>query len=166
MEKIFKGRTNPRGMLAIWIIFLLHKRSMNGYEIMKEIEGHTKYWKPATGAIYPTLNNLKEKGLIKMEKIGSRNQKVYSLTNSGKTLAKQIMDNNIKRFRDGKFRRVIDSFLWPDEPEEIREIFEILYINLFDYRNSLKSKYKNPSQMKSEKEQLKKIIREVKLNKN
>ena len=161
MEKMFKTRQNPGGMLGMWIIFLLSKRSMNGYEIMKEIQSYTEFWKPATGAIYPTLFALREKGLVKIDKTGNRNQKIYSLTHSGKTMTKQIMDDKIRKFRDPKVRRIVDSFLWPEEPDDIREIFETLHINLFDFRSSLKRKYKNLSHMKKSKDKLNRVIKEI-----
>ena len=163
-ERLFNKQSKIKGMLTLWIIFLLRKKPMNGYELVKEIESCTKYWKPTTGAIYPTLNKLKDEGLIKIEKTGDRDQKIYVLTDSGRSLAKQIMDNIAKRIRDVKPRRILNSLMWPDEPEEIREIFETLFITIFDFRNSLQKKYKNSAYMKKSKLKIMKIIKEFKVN--
>jgi len=164
IKGFFRKKSKIKGMLTSWIVFLLRKKPMNGYELMKEIESHTKCWKPTTGAIYPTLYKLKSMKLIKIEKIGNRDQKVYTLTNSGKSLAKQIMENVRKRIRDVKSRRILDSLMWPEEPEEIQEIFETLFITIFDFRSSLKNKYMNSVHMKKTKEKLIEIIKELKIN--
>ncbi len=163
MENFFKKQPNVRGMLTFWIIFLLRKKSMNGYEIMKEIESSTAYWKPTTGAIYPALYKLKRMGLIKIEEMGERKQKIYSLTDSGKLVVRQITENMIKRFRDSKFRRVTDSLIWTDEPDELRGYFDKLFISIFDFRSSLKGKYKNLTHMKKTKAKLNKVIKELKI---
>jgi len=164
-EKIFKKQSGLRGMLSFWIIFLLRKRPMNGYELVKEIESNTKYWKPTTGAIYPTLYKLKAMGLIKVEKTGNRDQKVYTLTEPGMVLARQIIEKMSKKIRDLKSRRILDSLMWPDEPEDIQEIFETLFITIFDFRSSLKEKYRNSAAIKKTKEKLIKIIKELKVKK-
>jgi DNA-binding PadR family transcriptional regulator len=153
-----------KSMLSLWIIFLLRKKPMNGYELVKEIERCTKYWKPTTGAIYPALNKLKSEGLIIIEKTGDRDQKIYALTDSGRSMAKRITDNITKRIREAKHRRILDSLMWPDEPEEIREMFDALFIAVFDFRNSLQKRYNNTVHMKKTKEKVMKIIKELKVN--
>jgi len=162
MEKLFKKRLNIRGMLTFWVIFLLHKKPMNGYEIMKEINTSTTCWKPTTGAVYPALYKLKKMGLIKVGKIGQRNQKIYSLTDSGRLVIKQMRENMVKRFRDPRFRRIADSLIWNEEPEEIREYFDKLLISIFDFRSSLKGKYRKLAYMEKAKAKLNKIIEELK----
>lgn len=162
IERPFNKQSGIKGILSLWIIFLLRKKSMNGYELIKEIESNTKHWKPATGAIYPALCRLKKMGLITIERTGPRDQKIYTLTDSGKFLAKQIMKNMTKKIRDIRSRRILDSLVWPNEPEEIQKIFETLLIAIFDFRNSLKNKYKDPTYMKKAKTKIIKIIEELK----
>ncbi|MBU5537181.1 MAG: PadR family transcriptional regulator [Candidatus Aenigmatarchaeota archaeon] len=163
VERLLKRQFNIRGMLTFWIIFLLHKKPMNGYEIVKAIESSTVYWKPTAGAVYPALHRLKKMGFIKIEKTGKREQKVYSLTESGKLVIKQMKEHIAKRSRDSRIRRIMDSLIWPDEPEEIREMFDKLFISISDFRNSLKGKYKDYSSMKKAKMRLNKIIEELKV---
>jgi DNA-binding PadR family transcriptional regulator len=162
-ERFFKRQINVRGMLVLWIIFLLQKRSMSGYEIIKEIKSSTSHWKPTTGAIYPTLHMLKKNGLIKIEEKGKRKKKIYSLTKEGKIFFKKTSKKIIEKFRDSNIRRIIDSFLWPDEPVEIREMFNKLFISIFDLRNYLKGKYNNYAIMKKTESKIKKIIRQLQI---
>lgn len=69
-----------RGMLSFNILWLLSKRSMNGQEIAKELEKRRGH-KPSPGTIYPALKELRNKGLVEMERKG-RNT-TYTLTESG-----------------------------------------------------------------------------------
>jgi DNA-binding PadR family transcriptional regulator len=116
---------------------------MNGYEIMKQIKSSTKYWKPTTGAVYPTLDGLRRKGLIRIEEKGERSQKVYALTAKGEALAMQISEGMRRRLRDQTSRRAMDSLMWPDEDEKIRDAFERLNLEVFDFRECLRKSCKD-----------------------
>ncbi len=82
MEKI------PRGILKYLILKLLDEKPDTGYGIISRIEEKTGFWKPSTGSIYPLLENLTDKGLIKKSEIGGR--AVYKLTEKGKRALKEI----------------------------------------------------------------------------
>ena len=82
MEKI------PRGILKYLILKLLDEKPDTGYGIISRIEKRTGFWKPSTGSIYPLLENLTDKGLIKKSEIGGR--AVYKLTEKGKRALKEI----------------------------------------------------------------------------
>ena len=56
-----------------------------------------------------------------------------------------------KSFRDSKFRRITESLLWPDEPIELREKFDELFVNIFGFRSSLKGNYKNSADIEKAK---------------
>jgi DNA-binding PadR family transcriptional regulator len=62
---------------------------MHGYQLMQAIAERTNgAWQPSPGAIYPTLNQLQDEGLIGIESEGGR--KLASLTEAGRTyLAEQ-----------------------------------------------------------------------------
>jgi DNA-binding PadR family transcriptional regulator len=160
-ENLFKKQLRIRGMLDFWIIFLLKKKPMNGYEIMKT-EKHTGYWKPTTGAVYPVLEKLKEKGIVKVSEDSSRKQKIYSLTEKGKQITGQMTDHIMKNFRESKFRRITESLIWPDEPESLKVKFDELSVSICDFRVSLKGKYKNAVAMRKVEGKLNKIIGELK----
>jgi DNA-binding PadR family transcriptional regulator len=57
--------TVPRGLLRFYILRLLTKRPMKGYELITEIESRTQgVWKPGPGSIYPMLESLRQEGMI------------------------------------------------------------------------------------------------------
>ena len=161
-ESLFKKQLRIRGMLGFWIIFLLKKKPMNGYEIMKTVEKNTGYWKPTTGAVYPVLEKLKEKGIVKVSEDGARKQKIYSLTEKGKQITGQMTDHIMKDFRESKFRRITESLIWPDEPESLKGKFDEFSVGVFDFRVSLKGKYKNAAAMRKVEDKLDKIVGELK----
>lgn len=93
----------PRGFLTICILKLLKTGPKHGYEIIKSIKEETG-WKPSPGAVYPTLHDLKKKGLIEEKKVERRIS--YKLTNEGKAIAEKI-DENMKIMKD-KFYNFIN----------------------------------------------------------
>lgn len=57
---------------------------MHGYQLMQTITERTgSRWRPSPGAIYPTLSQLEDEGLVVTEKSGGR--KLASLTEAGRT---------------------------------------------------------------------------------
>ncbi len=142
-DKIFKkvGSPGMRGMLNFWIISLLNKKQMNGYEISKEINEITgSYWKPTTGSLYPALHKLKKNGIIKEIRKGKRKQIVYTLTPYGKSLVKKIKEKMMIHMRSPKFRRVFDSLLWPDESKEITDEIDKMHQYIIELRSSTSRK--------------------------
>ena len=67
-----------KGFLSFLILWLISKKSMTGTEIALELEKR-KGHKPSPGTIYPVLKNLKDRGLLSVDK-----KKRYSLTKNGK----------------------------------------------------------------------------------
>ncbi|MEM3577451.1 MAG: PadR family transcriptional regulator [Candidatus Bathyarchaeia archaeon] len=73
-----------RNLLDIQILRLLSAEPMWGYKIKKEVE--TKFGvKLRHGALYPLLNTMEKKGLIKGKKQqqGGRTRKVYTIAEKG-----------------------------------------------------------------------------------
>lgn len=67
-----------KGYLTYLILWILSKNSMNGAEIGRELEKR-RGTKPSPGTIYPALKELRNKGMIDVDK-----NKYYSLTENGK----------------------------------------------------------------------------------
>ena len=67
----------PKGYLTYLILWVLSKKSMKGSEISKEL-GKRRGKRPSSGTLYPPLNELRNKGLIKVDE-----KKYYSLTSKG-----------------------------------------------------------------------------------
>ncbi|MFH1722543.1 MAG: PadR family transcriptional regulator [Candidatus Altiarchaeota archaeon] len=66
-----------KGYLSYLILWILSKGDMRGSEIAKELEKR-RGTKPSPGTIYPALKELKEKGLVSVDK-----KKTYSLSKKG-----------------------------------------------------------------------------------
>jgi DNA-binding PadR family transcriptional regulator len=82
------GRTRARrGNVRSAILTLLSEQAMNGYQIMQAIEQRSNgAWKPSSGSIYPTLQQLEDEGLVETEeaKPGQQGSKTFKLTAKGK----------------------------------------------------------------------------------
>ena len=75
-----------RGKVRPLILAVLHERPMHGYQVMQELEERTGgRWRPSAGTIYPTLQQLEDEGLVRIEE--SEGRKVYQLTDEGRAEA-------------------------------------------------------------------------------
>ncbi|WP_157126943.1 PadR family transcriptional regulator [Rhodococcus sp. p52] len=78
-----RGRAQ-RGDVRAAVLRLLGTEPMHGYQLMEAIAERTGgAWRPSPGAIYPTISQLEDEGLVTVEKEGGR--KLVSLTDAGRT---------------------------------------------------------------------------------
>lgn len=84
-EQIFGKIRKPSeievGMLQMHILWMLTRKSMHGYELMKNLNA-IKSTKVTQGTLYPTLQKLEEYELIKRENLERRI--MYNITRKGK----------------------------------------------------------------------------------
>lgn len=82
------------------ILGLLMKQSMSGYEIKQRFESIFSYFFDASyGTIYPTLNRMETNGLLIKETViqeGKPNKHVYTITDSGKGIFYEYMNEAIE----------------------------------------------------------------------
>lgn len=65
------------------VLLLLSEEPMHGYQLMQSIGERTQgRWSPSPGAIYPTLSQLEDEGLVETSKEGGR--KLATLTEAGR----------------------------------------------------------------------------------
>ena len=79
-------RRRSPSMLRLTILSLLVEKPRHGYDLIKSIEELTGgVWRPAPGALYPTLRELESEGLVSsvVESVGRRRKRVYSVTSAG-----------------------------------------------------------------------------------
>jgi len=77
-----RGRAQ-RGDVRAAVLILLGEEPMHGYQLMQAITERTNgSWKVSPGAIYPTLAQLEDEGLVTIETSGGR--KLASLTAEGR----------------------------------------------------------------------------------
>lgn len=80
----FAGRPKvSRGDVRAAILHLLAEEPMHGYQVMSELRERTDgMWNPSPGSVYPTLNQLEDEGLVRVDK--REGKKVYTLTDEGR----------------------------------------------------------------------------------
>src|SRR4051794_20099915 len=77
-----RGRA-PRGDVRAAVLQLLAQEPMHGYQLMQAIaERSGGRWTPSPGAIYPTLNQLEDEGLVVVTAEAGR--KLATLTDAGR----------------------------------------------------------------------------------
>src|SRR6195952_5079909 len=77
-----RGRAQ-RGDVRTAALLLLAEQPMHGYQLMQAISERTSgAWQPSPGAIYPTLSQLQDEGLVTMQSEGGR--KLATLTDAGR----------------------------------------------------------------------------------
>ncbi|MGL5615227.1 MAG: PadR family transcriptional regulator [Sarcina sp.] len=97
-----------KGLLQIYVLYILSLGPTNGNDISKKIGYRTKgLWLPSTGGIYPLLKKLEKNGFIigNWDDPVTKFQKIYSITEKGldelvekKHLLKPQMENSLKIF--------------------------------------------------------------------
>jgi DNA-binding PadR family transcriptional regulator len=76
-----RGRAQ-RGDVRTAVLLLLAEQPMHGYHLMQAITERTSgAWRPSPGAIYPTLSQLEDEGLIQTVAEGGR--RLATLTDAG-----------------------------------------------------------------------------------
>jgi len=111
-EKVMK-----KNFTNIFILSILEKGPSHGYKIGNEIEKRTLgMWNPSASTLYWILNNLREKGFIKLFE-EDKNKKVYEISDTGKEalrlmkLTQRKIRNTYRRFLAASIenRDLIDS---------------------------------------------------------
>lgn len=110
------GQIFTKGLLPIYLLYILSLGPTNGNDIAKQIGKKTKgLWIPSTGGIYPLLKKLEKQGFV----VGSwddpdkKFQKIYTLTDEG--------------FEEFKSKK---ELLRPKIQEALR-VFTIVYNDLY-----------------------------------
>lgn len=80
-------------LVKFYTMLLLLEKPKHGYEIMKELEAKISK-KISTSQVYPFLDILEREKLIKVDNIGSRDKKIYSLTKKGTDFTKQMLSRS------------------------------------------------------------------------
>ncbi len=77
-----RGRRTSRGDIRAAVLALVAEQPRHGYEIIQEIAERTGgAWRPSPGSVYPTLSQLEDEGLVRVEQAEGR--RVVHLTEEG-----------------------------------------------------------------------------------
>lgn len=75
-------RRTARGDIRAAVLALVAEQPRHGYEIIQEIaERSGGAWRPSPGSVYPTLSQLEDEGLVRVEQVDGR--RVVHLTEAG-----------------------------------------------------------------------------------
>lgn len=87
-EKEAVGQVFTKGLLPIYVLYILSLGPTNGNDITHKIGERTNgLWIPSTGGIYPLLKKFEKENLIvgEWDDPKKKFQKIYRLTEKGKT---------------------------------------------------------------------------------
>lgn len=86
-----RGRV-ARGEVRYAVLTLLAEQPMHGYQLMQAISDRTGgRWMPSPGAIYPTINQLEDEGLVDVTADSGRKQ--VTLTDRGRQYVSEEQKN-------------------------------------------------------------------------
>jgi DNA-binding PadR family transcriptional regulator len=114
-EKEAVGQVFTKGLLPLYVLYILSLGETNGNDISHKIGERTNgLWVPSTGGIYPLLKRLEKERLIVGEWNNSKKvQKIYKITEEGR----QELENK--------------KYLLQGKIEEALEVFKIIYRDLY-----------------------------------
>src|SRR3954454_8294059 len=85
-----RGRAG-RGEVRSAILQLLAEEPMHGYQLMQAVADRTGgAWRPSPGAVYPTIAQLEDEGLVRVTVEGGR--KLVTLTEAGRAHVESLGD--------------------------------------------------------------------------
>lgn len=91
-----RGRA-PRGDVRTAVLILLAEEPMHGYQLMQAIADRSGgRWTPSPGAIYPTINQLEDEGLVTVTAEAGR--KLVTLTDAGREYVEGRRETSIDPF--------------------------------------------------------------------
>ena len=103
------GQVFTKGLLPIYILYILSKSPSNGNDISHQIGNNTNgLWIPSTGGIYPILKKFEKEGLVigEWDDPHQKFQKIYRLTDLGydefkrrKKILKPRIEESLKVFK-------------------------------------------------------------------
>ncbi len=85
-EKAAVGQVFTKGILPLYVFYILTLGPSNGNDIANQIAIHTSgHWNPSTGGIYPLLKKMEKEGYVEgIVSEEGRLQKIYTLTQAGR----------------------------------------------------------------------------------
>jgi DNA-binding PadR family transcriptional regulator len=76
-----------RGDMKYLLLEILKEGPRHGYEIINNLEGKFRGYRPSPGSVYPTLQMLEEGGFLISEQVEGK--KVYTITDTGRKLLEE-----------------------------------------------------------------------------
>jgi DNA-binding PadR family transcriptional regulator len=136
--KLIDGK--QRGILSIYILHSLKKKSKSGYELINEIKDITDgTWIPSKGTLYPLLKNLEQEKLIQLKTIEARGKNIYQITNKGIKILESLIKQKqqiVQKFI--QFSKLIVKIIDKDDKDILNMLIKIRIISLEQSRKQSK----------------------------
>src|SRR5215470_12319398 len=124
-----------RGGMKFLLLEVLKEGPRHGYEIISELEGRFRGYRPSAGSVYPTLQMLEDGGFVTSEQVEGK--KVYTITEAGLKLLEERGESRfeeapgMKRSYEvwrtlGKLSVAVSEGARASDPEVAEKIEEIL----------------------------------------
>lgn len=98
-----RGRA-PRGDVRAAVLLILAEEPMHGYQLMQAISDRSGgRWNPSPGAIYPTINQLEDEGLVTVTAESGR--RLVTLTDEGRERVESLRSSAADPFESVGARR-------------------------------------------------------------
>ncbi|MFZ2258303.1 MAG: PadR family transcriptional regulator [Clostridiaceae bacterium] len=127
-EKEAVGQVFTKGILPLYVYYILAQAPSNGNDIATKITQHTGgKWSPSTGGIYPLLKKMEKQGFITgLISDEGRLQKIYTLTKSGEEEFSYKKDLLFEKIKDAVdvFRLVLTD-IYELNNEQMKTEFDI-----------------------------------------
>jgi PadR family transcriptional regulator PadR len=142
-----------KGYLKLFVLMLLSKKPLHGYEIMDNIEGLTLgFWRPTAGGVYPILKKMEAAGLVKgeWEKVRGKRRKIYNITPEGKNLISRALEK--QKIITDAIRRLQSEFAFEFldiSPSKISKFPSPHQFFSFERTETIKEKIKHLNYVKS-----------------
>lgn len=95
LSRAYWNGTIKMSLSKYFILAVLHRRAMHGYEIAREVESFTRgCCSPAEGTIYPVLRQFEVGGYVtsRTEVVSGRERRIYTLTRRGRQAFKVAVE--------------------------------------------------------------------------
>jgi DNA-binding PadR family transcriptional regulator len=95
-----RGRAQ-RGDVRAAVLLLLSEEPMHGYQLMQAIQDRTNgRWTPSPGAIYPTISQLEDEGLVAVSVEAGAGRRLVVLTDAGRSQVAADRESGVDPFSD------------------------------------------------------------------
>lgn len=122
-----RGRFFGPGEVRLALLSLLSEGPKHGYELMQELEERSGgSYKASAGAVYPTLQQLEDEGLIRSETSGGK--KVCTITEAGERELEELGDDVDAIWRRAEEWSEWGSFSAPEVAEVIRPMKRLMKV--------------------------------------
>ncbi|MGN6606196.1 MAG: PadR family transcriptional regulator [Jatrophihabitans sp.] len=104
-----RGRA-PRGDVRTAVLLLLSEQPMHGYQLMQAIADRSGgRWTPSPGAIYPTISQLEDEGLVTV--VADAGRKLVTITDAGREQVQSRESDPFAAFGDAGPRTDLRALL-------------------------------------------------------